>query len=142
MERQRRRLPMLGIFMYIRFAVNKNDEDSGRRIGLFHIAKDLCESGIVNAYEEEQLLSIRDWFSEHLEKPKSFTTSRKPHATNVAISWFKDSAKEHISKMYEIALILEAHGIFVEVIKTSRPGYIVYEDEHQVTAEPYAETET
>ena len=83
-----------------------------------------------------------DWFNENLETPKSFAKSKKPHAKEVAISWFKDTAAEHISKMYEIKSILEAHGIAVDVIRTSRPGYVVYEDDYQITAEPYYETQT
>jgi hypothetical protein len=39
-------------------------------------------------------------------------------------------------------LILEAHGVVVERIRTQRPGYIVYEDEHQVAAYPFADTPT
>lgn len=128
--------------MYIRFVVHKKDEDSGRRIGLFHVSRELYESNLLSEYEGNQLLAIRDWFNENLEKPEAFARSKKPQAKSVAISWFKDSAKEHISKMYEITAILEAHGIGVEVIKTARPGYVVYEDDYQVTAEPYAETQT
>jgi hypothetical protein len=128
--------------MYMRFVINRNDEDSGKRLGVFHAARDLRESGDISRHDEKRLLALRDWFDEHLEKPTKFTTSKKPHAKEVAISWFKDSAKKHIAKMYEMIAILEAHGIFVEVVKTSRPGYIVYEDKYQVTAEPYAETET
>ena len=128
--------------MYIRFVVNRKDEDSGRRIGLFHVSRELRESNLLSEFEEDQLLAIRNWFNENLEKPEAFARSKKPHAKGVAISWFKDSAQEHISKMYEITAILTAHGIGVEVIRTSKPGYIVYEDEFQVTAEPYAETNT
>ena len=128
--------------MYIRFVVNAFDEDSGRRLGLFHAARELCERHSVSVDEEFQLLAIRDWFNEHLEKPDSFSNSKKPNAKGVAISWFKDNAIQHIAKMSEMPRILEAHDINVEVLKTARPGYIVYEDNHQVTAEPYAETKT
>ncbi len=38
--------------------------------------------------------------------------------------------------------ILEGHGIHTEMIATSRPGYIVYEDSYQIAAEPYADTPT
>jgi hypothetical protein len=38
--------------------------------------------------------------------------------------------------------ILESHGIVVDVIKTNRPGYVVYEDDFQVAAEPFSETVT
>jgi hypothetical protein len=35
--------------------------------------------------------------------------------------------------------ILEQHSIYVRMFKTDRPGYIVYRDEHQVVAEPFAD---
>jgi hypothetical protein len=37
----------------------------------------------------------------------------------------------------ELARILEAHDIAVEMITRSRPGYVVYEDEFQAVAEPF-----
>lgn len=85
---------------------------------------------------------IYDWFSNNLDTPEKFTRSKKPHAENVALSWFKDTATEHVSKMYQIAKILEAHGFVVEVIRTEKPGYIVFEDTYQVAAEPFKETKT
>jgi hypothetical protein len=57
------------------------------------------------------------------------------------VCWFKASAREHIAKMYEMACIVELNGVWVRMIKTCRPGYIVYEDEYQVVAEPFAELE-
>jgi hypothetical protein len=44
--------------------------------------------------------------------------------------------------MHAIAAILHAHGVEVEAIRTERPGYVVYEDKHQVAAEPFKETTT
>lgn len=42
--------------------------------------------------------------------------------------------------MREIAAILEAHGVITEMIRTERPGYIVYQDEYQIVAEPFMDT--
>ena len=111
-------------------------------MGLFQASRELRDANLMNKYEEDQLLEIRDWFDENLKKPNSFAKSKKPHAKGVAISWFKDSANEHIGKMYELKSILESHGIDVDVIRTTKPGYVVYQDEFQITAEPYAETTT
>jgi len=33
--------------------------------------------------------------------------------------------------------ILENHDVKVEMLKTQRPGYLVYQDEFQVVAEPF-----
>ena len=74
--------------------------------------------------------------------PSSFSRSSKPHAKRVALSWFKESARVHIAKMREIAVILEGNGFGTEVLFCERPGYVVYDDEFQTVAEPYAETKT
>jgi hypothetical protein len=37
--------------------------------------------------------------------------------------------------------ILQNHGIPVRMLKADRIGYVVYEDEYQVVAEPFADTQ-
>ena len=44
--------------------------------------------------------------------------------------------------MREMAQILQDNGVVVETNITEKPGYIVYEDEYQVDAEPFNETLT
>jgi hypothetical protein len=128
--------------MYLRFVIHKNDADSGRRQGLFQALAAMDEEGLLLPYEQSQYEDIYAWFKKNLRKPRSFTRSTKPHAKKVSLSWFKDSAKEHIAKMHALKQILEAHGVVVDVIQTNRPGYVVYEDEFQVAAEPFNETVT
>jgi hypothetical protein len=55
--------------MYLRFVVNTKDQDSGRRLGLFHVIRELCEAKLVSAFEEQQLLTIRDWYMKILRGP-------------------------------------------------------------------------
>jgi hypothetical protein len=100
------------------------------------------ELGELYNHEEALYREIYKWFQKNLRRPKRFTRSSKPHAKRVAISWFKESATDHIDKMREVAAILEAHGVHTEMIVSSRPGYIVYEDPYQIAAEPYANTRT
>jgi len=33
--------------------------------------------------------------------------------------------------------ILERHGIYVKMIRTDKPGYVIYEDDWQLVAEPF-----
>ena len=87
------------LMMYIRFVINNNDPDSGKRQGLFQAMSDLENAGKLFPYEQQLYDEIYDWFRHNLKKPRSLSKSSKPHAKNVAISWFKDSAKEHIDKM-------------------------------------------
>ena len=126
--------------MYIRFVIAQKDQDSGRRQGLFQAISDLEYAGELYAHEQAHYNDIYEWFRSNLKKPRSLSRSSKPHAKNVAISWFKDTAKKHINKMRELIEILSSHGIETEILRTDKPGYIVYEDEYQVAAEPFNET--
>ena len=128
--------------MYIRFVIDDLDEDSQERLGIFHAVRYLLDDGKLTLSEEEKMNDVMDWFSENLEKPNRLSKSRKKHSVNKAITWFKDTALNHINKMWEIVAVLKAYGCAVEVIKTERPGYIVYEDDFQIAGEPFKETKT
>lgn len=60
----------------------------------------------------------------------------------MGLSWFKPTAEQHIQKAHELAAILSELGFVIEILKTDRPGYIVYEDEFQIVAEPFSDTPT
>jgi hypothetical protein len=125
---------------YLRFVVSSIDPDSGRRMGIFHVVREFLRTGNPSRHEREILDAFGVWFNEALEQPTRFSRSRRPRAKAVAICWFKDSAKEHMARLHTVASILSEHGIQIDVITTERPGYIVYEDEWQVTAQPFDET--
>jgi hypothetical protein len=129
--------------MYLRFVVSEIDPDSQRAQGIFQVAGRLRDSGDLYEHEFVELQEIREWFNEHLEKPTRFTASKPPYYRKAqrAISWFKDSAIEHIAKMRAMAAIIEGRGIGVRVLRTERVGYVVYEDEFQIVAEPFADVE-
>jgi hypothetical protein len=128
--------------MFVRFVIHQNDGESGRRQGLFQALSELSEDGLLLDFEQKQHDEVYEWFRQNLKKPRSFTRSTKPHAKKVALSWFKDSATEHIAKMHHLAQILVSHGTLVDIIQTERPGYVVYEDQFQVAAEPFKDTPT
>ncbi len=129
--------------MYPRFIVADIDEDSEKELGVFHAVGNLREANQLYPHEEEQHDLIRQWFNEHLEKPTRFTASKPPfyRKKNKAISWFKDSAGEHLARVRSLVAILQNHGVLVQMLKTERVGYVVYEDEHQVVAEPFSDTQ-
>jgi hypothetical protein len=128
--------------MYLRFVAAEIDEDSERELGVFHAVRNLRDEEKLHAHEEEQHDSIVQWFNEHLEKPTRFTASKPPfyRKTNKAISCFKDTAHEHLARVRELVAILEHHGVSVRMLKSNRVEYIVYEDEFQIVAQPFADT--
>jgi hypothetical protein len=128
--------------MYIRFVVHEIDPDSGRRLGVFHALRNLREDGKLLPWENDRADEIKAWFNTYLDRPASFNRSSRPNRIEKALSWFKDSASRHIALMREMVEILESHSVAVEAITTDRPGYITYEDDYQIAAEPFADTPT
>jgi hypothetical protein len=126
--------------MYVRFVVAEIDEDSGKELGVFQTAWNLRDDGKLYPEEDEQLDLIRRWFNDNLEKPRRFTASKPPYyrKKRKAISWFKDSAREHIARIWSMIAILRNHGIVVRMLTTERVGYVTYEDEFQIVAEPFS----
>jgi hypothetical protein len=128
--------------MFTRFVVHKRDEDSGRRQGLFQALAELDGEGRLAGHHRDDYLEVWDWFRLNLNGPTNLARASRPHAKKVALSWFKDSAIEHIRQMRRMSAILAEHDVAVSVLQTKRPGYVVYEDEHQVAAEPFSDTPT
>jgi hypothetical protein len=127
---------------FIRFVIPKLDDDSGRRQGLFQAAHILHGCGVLSRADHDRLEEIRHWFNQNLESPTRLALSSRPHAKAQALSWFKDSATQHIAKMREFQQILEHYGLAVHVIKAKRLGYVLYEDEFQIAAYPFQDTPT
>jgi hypothetical protein len=126
--------------MFIRFIIGHLDPDSGRRQGLFQAGDDLLSSGRMRGGDADRLRALYGWFKSNLPVPNRFSLSGRPHAKRQALSWFRDAAVEHISHMRDYQQVLEEYGLHVETLRTRRPGYIVYEDDLQVVAYPFADT--
>lgn len=126
--------------MYIRFEIDEKDELSGRAKGVFIAMDTLLENGSLYEYEQEIEKEIYAWFKKNLKVPKVQSSKSGYHTRPRSISWFKSSATEHIDKMRQYAQILEAHDMAVKQLITERPGNIVYEDDHQVSAIPFNDT--
>jgi len=127
---------------FIRFVIEHVDPQSGRRRGVFQTVYDLLDGTIINDIERQQLREHLAWFEKNLAAPRRFARSRKPRAARRAIVWFKGSAVEHISRMRQLVHVLREHGVAVSELSTERIGYVVFEDPHQVAAEPFADTPT
>src|ERR1051326_450406 len=113
--------------MYVRFVVAEIDDHSQRAFGGFHAAYRLRDDGKLHPHEEVQLDTVRQWFNANLEEPARWTASKPPHyrTQRKAISWFKDSAHDHITGVREMVAILQNHGVAVQMVKAERVGYVV-----------------
>lgn len=126
--------------MFVRFVIGHLDTDSGRRQGLFQAGDELLESGRMADIDADTLRATYGWFKANLAVPTRFSLSARPHAKSQALSWFRDTAAEHIGNMRTYQRLLQGYGLSVEMLRTVRPGYIVYEDDYQVVAYPFADT--
>ena len=124
--------------MYLRFVSSTIYWASGVEAGIFIAAYELRDDASLPDYEYERLAGLLSWFDRHLREPARF--SRGWRGGRRAVCWFRPTASLHISKAHELAALLREHGVPVRMIKTAKVGYVVYEDEHQIVAEPFADT--
>jgi len=128
---------------YIRMVMELQDPDSGKRSGIFHAARLLTDNPETEGYLLEAMKKVLMWFADNLEVPSRFNKSKsKGYYRKVpkGISWFRDDSNTCILKAFELKALIEEAGIPITLIKTDKPGYIVYEDEHQIVAEPFKDT--
>jgi hypothetical protein len=128
--------------MFIRFVTSQIDPQSGRRQGLFYAAYEVERRVAMGRNDFDQLQNIHAWFARNMSEPTRAALSSRPHAEARALSWFRQTAVEHVSKMRELQVVLARQGVFADTLRTSRPGYIVYQDTYQVLAHPFADTPT
>jgi hypothetical protein len=117
---------------YIRFVVDRKDGESQAERGIFQAAAQALEWHDIAGSDADELKNLQSWFSEYLEKPTSLGRDK----LHRGICWFKDGSTEHISRIRNMVQILERNGIYVKKIRTNKPGYLIYEDEWQMVAEP------
>jgi hypothetical protein len=112
---------------------------------LFQRVHELLDGAELAEADHQTLQSLLAWFDEHLKTPPRFNRSRsKGHyrRTPAGIAWFRDSATEHLARMHSMKAVVESYGHPVTVVRESRVGYVVYEDDVQVIAEPFSDTRT
>jgi len=130
--------------MYLRFVQLKIVLGMRAREGIFSAAYELKHASKADRHTQSQLEDILSWFGQNLAVPSRFNlSSSKGYDRKVVtygLSWYKPAARDHLKKSYELAALLRQNGYSIEIIKTSRPGYVLYEDEHQIVAEPFADS--
>src|SRR4051794_24019542 len=124
--------------MFVRFAVTDLAESSQQQRGVFTALYRLEREGQLAVDEKVWFGEVEAWFNQHLKPPDRFQLSSRPGAPRTAITWLKASAVEHVSRMRELVALLRHKDVQVDEFMTDRPGYVVYEDDHQVAAVPFS----
>jgi hypothetical protein len=124
--------------VFLRFVSGEINEDSHVSAGLFCAAFRLIDEGMLSDYEYAVVAELMGWFNVNLKGPFEFRLRSSWRAPG-SICWFKCTANEHLARARELATILEGHDIFIRTIRCQRTGYILYEDEAQVLAQPFAD---
>tara|TARA_R110000782_G_scaffold53352_3_gene113654 strand:- start:924 stop:1346 length:423 start_codon:yes stop_codon:yes gene_type:complete len=128
---------------YVRFVCFQTVERQRNRLGVFqavHLAED---SDVAPDWALTELKVLDNWFTDNLARPARFATGRRRSSKGgriqdgqTGLSWFKPEAVDHIRQMHRLKVALEECGIHVEVVTTRDPGKTVWQDAHQLVAEP------
>jgi hypothetical protein len=130
---------------FVRFVLARRHEDSGVEDGTFGLAYELRDSRDVEPTDRELLAETLSWFEKNLETPTRFNRTKSKgfyRRKTRGIAWFKDTATAHLARMHQIKAVLERYGYAVVMLSESRIGYVVHDDEFQVIAEPFSDTQT
>lgn len=125
--------------MFIRFVVGSDDENAAWLTGIITEARILKDAGRLYRHESEWLEETYGWLNENLTCPPFSAKLRSGEWSREAVCWFHPGARRSVvRRLWDIAAILEEHAVPVRLVKSDKPGKIVYEDSDQVVAEtPY-----
>ncbi len=127
-----------GELMFMRFVSSEVDEHSHVSAGLFCAAFRLFDEMVLSDHEYAAVADLMGWFRVNLRGPFEYRLRSKWRAPR-SICWFRCTAHEHLARARELATILEDRDIFIRTIKCYKTGYVLYEDDVQVLAQPFAD---
>jgi len=122
----------------MRFVSNEVNRDSHVSAGLFCAAFKLLDEMVLSDHEYEAVAELMKWFAVNLRGPFQYRLRSRWRAPR-SICWFRSTAHEHLARARELAAILENQNVFIRTIRCHRTGYVLYEDEIQVLAQPFAD---
>ena len=115
--------------MLIRLIIPRIDPDSHQRLGVFGAGYDLLRDIELADHDRRAIRDSLDWFCDNLIAPDEVDPR--------AIFWFKDNARDCIGELWHMARLLREYDHAIEMIRTRRPGYVVYQDDLQLAAIPF-----
>jgi len=124
----------------LRFVTEDRHEPFGHRSGIVQKAYNVRDDAETAEHLQKALSTELEWLKLNMCTPSKFTRSAGHRKDEVAISWVKSEAREHVDCLRRIENLLKSTRVPTHCLRTSRPGFVVYEDDVQVVAEPSADT--
>ena len=121
---------------YIRFVCYRQVESQRQRLGLFQALDEARECGFAPDWALKELGELYGWFKSNLAVPGQFSRGGWKGRGQPGLSWFKPAAQEHIRQMHRMKVALDACGVHVDILTTRDPGETIWQDRHQIVAEP------
>ena len=126
--------------MFTRYVLSPFHPHEGPPNGLFVAAYSLKEGLAISAADRPILEQTLVWFEKNLAEPPRFNRTKSKgydRRSKVGLSWFKPSATTHLENAEKLACLVAGYLRAVKVITTDRPGFVIFEDEHQLVAQPF-----
>jgi hypothetical protein len=129
---QRRSATVFGVI------VSATTGTEGRHSGVFGLVNGLYRRGELTDEQAVFRRANNDWYNANMIDPGKTAPEVYDMALHPrAVAWFKESAVEMIERVAGYLEILDAHGVAWELLRSTDPGRILYEDVHQIIAEPH-----
>src|SRR5262245_6426235 len=122
---------------FIRFTTRTPTEHGSVLAGIFAAVGELRRSETLEPIDSLELDEVERWFERRLREPSRFSLRHRIREPRVGVCWFRDTARKHLARAYELIEVLSRYGIHVDRVETTRPGVVIWEDEHQIVAVPY-----
>lgn len=107
--------------------------------GIFAMANGLRDGGLLSANDlawirRQNEHGDRAYTDPSTVAPNTYSATENPGAR----AWFKEDASELLEMAIRYTRLLDRYGVPWAELRTRNPGRIVYEDEVQVVAVPFA----
>ncbi|MFC7908789.1 hypothetical protein [Streptomyces nigra] len=123
---------------YLRFQ-SPHRNDRGRFTGVFGLVNNLAREGRLSEEQEAFRRLNNKWYDAAYTDPSTVDATVYDDEFNPgAAAWFKPSATHLLARVPGYLEILAAQGVDCQVLRSTDPGRVVYEDDVQIVVVPYA----
>lgn len=124
--------------MYVRFIVLTPDRRPAP--GLFRSGFHLEDDTALPEWLRLAAQEHYTWFNANLPVPRRFTVVSRRRHVYAGICWFQPTAREHIARARELAMLIAEAGHPTTMVTTRHLGQVLYRDDFQIVAKPEART--